>query len=62
MLLSIGDLVPGEYGEQVPGVSLPLNDVTEGLYEPAALGGVPPAVEARNCAVDYQKVRMIGNP
>ena len=52
MLLSIGDPVPGEYGEQVPGVSLPLNDVTEGLYEPAALGGVPPAVEAWHSAED----------
>ena len=52
MLLSIGHPVPGEYGEQVPGVSLPLNDVTEGLYEPAALRGVPPAVEAWHSAED----------
>ena len=41
---------------------LSLNDVTECLDEPAALGGVPPAVEARDGAVGNQKVGMAGDP
>ena len=53
---------PGEDGEQVGGVGLPLKNVDQSLDEPAACRRVPPAVEARDCAVDYQKVRMIGNP
>ena len=39
-----------------------LNDVTEGLNEPAALRGVPPAVEAWHSAVGNQKVGMAGDP
>ena len=53
---------PGKDGEQVGGVGLPLKNVDQSLDEPAACCCVPPAVEARNCAVDYQKVRMIWNP
>ena len=45
-------LVPGQYGQEVPGVSLSLDHVAEGLDEPAALGDVPPAVETRNGAED----------
>ena len=41
-------------------MSLPLNDVTECLYEPTALGCVPPAVEAGDGAVGNQKVGMAG--
>ena len=41
---------------------LSLNDVTECLDEPAALGGVPPAVEARDSAVGDKKVGMAGDP
>ena len=43
-------------------MSLPLNDVTECLYEPTALGCVPPAVEAGDGAVGNQKVGMAGDP
>ena len=43
-------------------MSLSLDDVTEGLDEPASLGGVPPAVEARHGAVGNKKVCMAGDP
>ena len=41
---------------------LSLNDVTECLDEPTALGCVPPTVEARDSAVGNQKVSMAGDP
>ena len=41
---------------------LSLNDVTECLDEPTALGCVSPAVEARDGAVGNQKVCMAGDP
>ena len=40
----------------------PLNDMTECLDEPTALGGVPPAVEAGHSAVGNKKVGMAGDP
>lgn len=47
-----GDLPghPGQDGQQVPGVRLSLDHVTQGLDEPTALGSVPPTVEARDGA------------
>ena len=53
---------PGEDGEEVGGVGLPLQDVHQRLNKPAACCCVPPAVEAGYGAVDYQKVGMVGNP
>ena len=53
---------PGEDGEEVGGVGLPLQDVHQRLNKPAACCCVPPAVETRNGAVDYQKVSVVGNP
>ena len=41
---------PGEYGEEVPGVALVLEDVAERLDEPGASGRVAPAVETGNGA------------
>ena len=55
-------LLPGKDGQQVSRVSLSLNDVTECLDEPTALGCVPPAVEAWHGAVGNQKVSMAGDP
>ena len=53
---------PGEDGEEVGGVGLPLKHVHKSLNKPAACCCVPPAVEAGYGAVDYQKVGMVGNP
>ena len=53
---------PGEDGEEVRGVGLPLQHVHQSLNKPAACCCVPPAVEARNGAVDYQKVGVVRNP
>ena len=53
---------PGEDGKEVGGVSLSLQHMHQRLNKPAACCCVPPAVEARNSAVDYQKVSMVGNP
>ena len=40
----------------------PLNDMAECLDEPTALGGISPAVEARDSAVGDKKVGMAGDP
>ena len=47
-----GDLPghPGQDGQEVPGVSLSLDNITQGLDEPTALGGVSPAVESGDSA------------
>ena len=41
---------------------LSLQDMHQCLNKPAPRCCVPPAVEARDGAVDYQKVGMVGNP
>ena len=52
----------GEDGEEVRGVPLSLQDMHQCLNKPAPRCCVPPAVEARDGAVDYQKVGMVGDP
>ena len=54
--------LPGKDGQEVSRVRLPLNDVTECLYEPTALGGVPPAVEARHRGVGEKEVSVERGP
>ena len=53
---------PGEDGEKVGGVSFSLQHMHQCLDKPAACCCVPPAVEARNGALDNQKVGVVGNP
>ena len=53
---------PVEDGVKVCGLCFPLQDMNKSLNKVAACCCVPPAVEARNGALNNQKVGMTGNP
>ena len=53
---------PVEDGVKVCGLCFPLQHMNKSLNKPGAFFSVPPAVEARNSALNNQKVGVTGNP